>query len=243
MLTPMLVIAGLGIGFVVNWLADRLPANHPHRRAIAADVTCPRCAAAHRIDYWRYLIRQWVCPECNLRPRFRPVLTILATGVLLVVLWRWCGGNAARFGLGSVVASLFLLVTIIDVEHHLILWKVTMSSAGVIGIASGMMTDWTTTLLGGLVGFGLMLVVYLLGVALFKQDGIGAGDVILAGVAGLAVGADRLLPALVTAMMVGGIVALALLAWGAVRRRSMRSRHLAYAPLILLGTCLAYLIL
>jgi leader peptidase (prepilin peptidase)/N-methyltransferase len=202
---------------------------------------------AHRTGYWRtlwqFFWQRRVCPECKTRPRFRPALLIIAAVVLPIYLWSWATGSIVRFGIASVVASVFLLVAIIDLEHHLILLKVTLPSAAVMGMAAGLMTGWPTTLLGGLIGFGLMLVVYVVGVLVFKGHGIGAGDVILSGLVGLAVGADHVVPALVTGMMAGGIVALAYLTWGAIRRQSMRSQHLAYGPFIMIGAALAYFFL
>lgn len=240
----LLIVAGTALGLVVNWLADWLPADHPQRKLIAANATCSSCSAAHRTDYWcalwHFLRHRRVCPECNLRPRLRPVLVILAAPALLVTLAHQTSGNMARFGSVALVGSIFLLITIIDLEHHLILVKVSAPSAALIGVAAGLTAGWPTTLLGGLVGFSMMLAVYAAGVLLFKGHGMGAGDVVLSGLVGLAIGADRVLLALVMAMFAGGAVAWMLLAWGVVRGQSIRSQRLPYGPFIVLGASVAY---
>lgn len=240
----LLVAVGIGLGLAVNWLADHLPAGHPQRRAIAANATCPRCGASHRTGYWialwQFIWHRRVCPVCNLRPRFRPVVVILLVATLPVFLWKWTAGDVMQFGVATLVASIFLLVSVIDLEHHLILQKVTVPSAVVIGLAQGLAVGWPVTLRGGLMGFGVMLAVYVVGVLLFKGHGMGAGDVVLSGLAGLAVGADRVLPALVMAMIAGGAVAFTLLAWGRIRNQSIRSHHLPYGPFIVMGTALVW---
>ncbi len=99
-----------------------------------------------------------------------------------------------------------------------------------------------TSLAGAACGFAVFLVFYLLG-------GMGGGDVKLMAGFGAILGAGRLLEAALWTAAVGGLVAAAVVAWSAVRRRSSRgdgttrpaprAESIPYAPAITAGAWLA----
>jgi leader peptidase (prepilin peptidase) / N-methyltransferase len=76
---------------------------------------------------------------------------------------------------------------------------------------------------------------FLLAAALIRPDGMGLGDVKLAGVLGVYLGAD-VIEAMIVAFAVGSVVGLAIFVrhgWGA------RSRTIAFAPCLALGALVA----
>ena len=95
-----------------------------------------------------------------------------------------------------------------------------------------------SAVLGALSGFGVFLVFYLLG-------GMGGGDVkLMAGFGALLGGASRLFEAAIWTGVVGGLIALGVLAYRYLRRKLMGSgthggsRFIPYAPAITLGVWL-----
>ena len=79
--------------------------------------------------------------------------------VTLAYVWSWAQGEWGRFLPAVAVVTIFAVITVIDIEHRLILWRVVWVSALVlllIGVASPE-HGWEKTLLGGAVGYGIVL--------------------------------------------------------------------------------------
>lgn len=103
---------------------------------------------------------------------------------------------------------------------------------------------WTgawIALAGAAVGFGVFLIFYLLG-------GMGGGDVKLMAGFGALLGTGRLLEAALWAAGIGGVLAVSVLGWRAVRRglgrgaaASAGRESIPYAPAITLGVWIALL--
>ena len=87
-----------------------------------------------------------------------------------------------------------------------------------------------SSLLGTVAGFAVFLVFYLLG-------GMGGGDVKLMAGFGAVLGWERLIEAALWTAACGGLIALATVAVGALRRRSVKA--IPYGPAIALGAWLA----
>ena len=88
-------------------------------------------------------------------------------------------------------------------------------------------------LLGGALGFGIFLLLALIG-----RGAMGLGDVKLAGVIGLMTGYPLVVAALALGIVLGGVAAIALL----VTRRAGRKGTMAYAPYLALGTIVVLLL-
>jgi len=85
-------------------------------------------------------------------------------------------------------------------------------------------------LLGGVVGFGLFLLLAIIG-----RGALGMGDVKLAGVIGMMLGYPDVLTALTIGAVLGALMALLLL----VSRRATRKTAIAYAPYLAVGALMA----
>jgi len=102
----------------------------------------------------------------------------------------------------------------------------------------------TDSLLGVVIGFAVFLVFYLLG-------GMGGGDVKLMAAFGAILGREQILTAAVWTALMGGLMALAYLAFKKLRRVVKRERRaedeldrkdsMPYAPAIFMGVLLSFL--
>lgn len=90
---------------------------------------------------------------------------------------------------------------------------------------------------GGAIGLVLFAAFYGLGLLLFRQPALGLGDVKLAVLLGLIVGADKVLTAIFIGALLGGIVSLILVV---LRRANMRDAP-AYGTYLTLGGYVALL--
>jgi prepilin signal peptidase PulO-like enzyme (type II secretory pathway) len=154
---------------------------------------------------------------------------------------------------GFVIFSIFLLITVIDIEHRLILHVVTGPAAVLIGLLGVLDTErgFQKTLVGGLVGFGVVLGLYLLGGVfarliarlrgqILDEVVFGFGDVTLAGVLGLSVGNPGILIALFLGILAAGEYSLVHILFMFFRRTYKAFVPIPYGPFLILGGSIVY---
>jgi leader peptidase (prepilin peptidase) / N-methyltransferase len=212
---------GAAIGSFLNVVADRLP---KHRSLMVPPSCCPACGHAltprELIPIVSYLAQRGRCRECGDRIGPRVVVVEAITAVLFALAAvRWTGPGWAAIGelvLVSFALSVLVLITITDLEHGLILDKVSIPAINLaVGVA--LYRGWPTMLhhgLGGILGAGLIAAIILL-----VPGGMGWGDAKLAGFIGLMTGLAGLPFALFISFVSGGLIAGVLLASGRVTRR------------------------
>ena len=145
------------------------------------------------------------------------------------------------------IAIVVGMAAVIDdlARRHIANWIPAAALAGGFGWQIGQ-SGWQgalTALAGAVVGFAVFLIFYLLG-------GMGGGDVKLMAGCGALLGAGRLLEAALWTAGIGGIMALVVLGWKALRRSAPapgtlsaeereRETSIPYAPAIALGVWLS----
>jgi len=148
--------------------------------------------------------------------------------------------------LGMIVLAYFGVVVVIDLEYRLIMHPVSVVGA-ILGLVVGILREgWVQAVLGGIAGFGIMWILYLLGVVLIKliartrgrpvnDVALGFGDVNLSGVLGLMLGWPLILFSLVVAVLVGGAVSLVYIVIQLITRRYQAFMALPYGPFLVIG--------
>jgi leader peptidase (prepilin peptidase)/N-methyltransferase len=148
--------------------------------------------------------------------------------------------------LGMIVLVYFGVVVLVDLEYRLIMHPVSIAGA-VLGLVVGILrVGLVNALIGGVVGFGLMWLLYMLGVLIIKMIdrargrpvndvALGFGDVNLSGVLGLMLGWPQIIIGLVTAILIGGLVSLIYLIIKLVTRKYEAFMALPYGPFLVCG--------
>lgn len=243
------VLLGLLVGAAVNVLADQLPRWRRLRRA----PFCPYCDEPRPWWTWlsvaAYLRFRTGCPHCGAPISWRHPLVELGTAALFGFLW-FRYGDSWFLVPYTLYAATFVLVLVIDLEHKLIL-NVVMYPAWLLALALSFFHPtpyfYRVALLGGIVGFGLLYVIYLSGVLFVKivsrvrgRDlnavAFGFGDVRLGGFIGLILGFPAVLQAIFWAVLLGGLVGL--LYWfvsAVILRRYSLFTAIPYGPFLVLG--------
>ncbi len=232
----LVLLLGLVIGSFANTLIHRLP----RRLSIVRPGSyCPHCktplSADEKIPVLSYLTLGGKCSHCKAKisPRYPLVELGNALGWL---------GVFFRFGFSfeSVVGCLLftglLAAALIDVEHGIIPNGLTVGLL-MIGFAASFYPFGLgplDSLLGVLVGGGLLLVFALLGKLIFKREAMGGGDLKLLAAAGAFVGWREVLLAAFIAVVLGAIV-------GGVRWAVTGKRELPFGPFLAAGALTAYL--
>ncbi len=175
---------------------------------------------------------------------------VLVIGAVLIAL---CDAGISTLLPRLFVLFVFALITVIDIEHRLLLHIVSGPAALVIGLLRSLDPNQglTKTLLGGLAGFGAFLLLYFLG-QLFargmsklrgekiEEVAFGFGDVTLAGLIGLTVGWTGVIVALVLGILLAGIFSLLFIIVRLFRRRYTPFMPIPYGPFLILGAMLVY---
>jgi leader peptidase (prepilin peptidase) / N-methyltransferase len=248
-------LLGLLTGGLINLLADQLP----RWRRVHRMPFCPECEASRPAGQWlatmAYLGMRARCPQCNQRLPWRHLLVELGTAGLMAFIWLRYGqaGEWAYLALYTVYSAILILVLVIDLEHKLILNVVILPAWGLAlagSLIHPMPNFYALALLGGVLGFGLLYLVYLFGILFVKgmsrargqainAVAFGFGDVRLGGFMGLVLGFPHVFQAIVLAMLLGGVAGL--LYWfvrAVILRRYSLFTAIPYGPYLVTGTFL-----
>jgi leader peptidase (prepilin peptidase)/N-methyltransferase len=221
-------VLGLVIGSFLNVVIARLPA---HRSLWMPGSACPTCGAAiawrDNIPVLSFALLRGRCRACAGRISARYPLVEAATAVLFLA-------AAARFGVGpelAIAAALLaalVAITVIDLDHQIIPDVITLP-----GIVAGFLATVATgrlSLAESLLGIGLGGGVFF-AIILASGGGMGGGDMKLGAMLGAFLGWKLTLVALFSAVLVGGVVAVAVLASGLKGRKD----PIPFGPFLALG--------
>ncbi|MBM2826775.1 MAG: pulO [Dehalococcoidia bacterium] len=225
-------LIGLAVGSFLNVCIDRLPLG---QSILHPPSHCPNCgkpiAVRDLIPVLSYALLGGRCRYCSASIPVRVPLVELGTGVIFGLLWLWLGPGV-KLAVASLYAAILIVITVIDLEHRLVLNKVIYPAILLFPFAAfAYGVGVKEILLGGLAGFALMLVPYLA-----SKGGLGAGDVKLAAFIGLANGFPNVLVAIFAASIFGGLTASFLLLTGLRGRKD----PIPFAPFICLGGAVAF---
>jgi leader peptidase (prepilin peptidase)/N-methyltransferase len=158
---------------------------------------------------------------------YRVPLVEVMTGLIFVLLWNHYGFSI-ELAMAMLFASLFIVILVIDLEHHLILNRVVYPAIVLAFLARILTPNYgiTSVVIGGVTGAGILLLV-----ALIFPGGMGMGDVKLAALIGLLVGFPHVLVALLICFVLGGAVAGGLL----LARLKGRKDPIPLAPFLTAG--------
>ena len=226
----LFALLGLAVGSFLNVCCDRLPLR---QSIIGPPSHCGSCLQKLKIrdlvPIFSYLLLRGHCRYCGARIPLRVPLVEVGTALLFALLC-WHYGLSPQLPMALIYACIFLVIFVIDLEHGLILDIVVYPGMVLAFIFSFFWPElgWPSlgvlsALLGGAIGFGLMLLPYLI-----SRGGMGGGDVKLAGLIGLAIGFPHVLIALLMAIIVAGVLAIALI----VSRRRTRKQTIPFGPFL-----------
>jgi leader peptidase (prepilin peptidase) / N-methyltransferase len=224
----LLAMGGLVVGSFLNVVAYRLPRGEPIGRARSQ---CPSCgvqiAAYDNVPVASWVVLGGRCRRCHGRisPQY-PIVEALTSALFVAV------GVQTDFSpeLWPGLALMALLVTVaaIDIEHRIVPNRI-LAPAAVAAIVLWAVVDpgrLPENLIAGAAAGGALLLA-----ALAYPQGMGMGDVKLAAVMGLYLGAS-VAPALFVGFAAGALVGVALMA---VHGSSARKQGVPFAPFLALG--------
>jgi len=229
-------ILGMALGSFFNVCIDRLPREESIVNPPSHCEACHhRLGAKDLIPIFSYLWLKGRCRYCQEPIPRRLLLVELATAAIFPLLYL-SYGLTSEFGVLAFYVCLFLIVFVIDMERRLILNRVVYPGMALALLIAGVapqqwLLEWgqpgiISSLVGGGIGFAIFLLI-----AIISRGGMGWGDVKLCALIGLAVGFPLVFIALLIGIVLGGVVALALL----VSKRKGRREAIPFGPFLSLG--------
>lgn len=188
-------LLGAAVGSFLNVVIYRLPRG---MSLIHPGSHCPVCGAPIRfydnIPILSYVILRGRCRNCGARISPRYFWVELLTALFFVAAY-------LRFGLGWtlveawVLISYLLAVSLIDLEFRLIPDRLTFPAIGLGFVLSyfGGNPGFLQSLLGALIGGGLMLFFAWMGEKLFGREALGGGDIKMVAAVGAFLGPWKVL--------------------------------------------------
>jgi leader peptidase (prepilin peptidase)/N-methyltransferase len=173
-----------------------------------------------------------MCGSCRTKIPVSYVLVEVGSALLLALVW-WDYGLNLSFVHYSLLALLLLTISIIDLNHKLILNVLTLPGI-IIGLTSSVFINLVSikqALLGVLLGGGFLWLIGIVGKGLFKKDSMGGGDIKLGAMIGAFIG-----PQVVVALFLSFFLAMPVVAIGLGCGRLRMGGTLPFGPFISLGT-------
>ncbi|MFQ5612974.1 MAG: prepilin peptidase [Anaerolineae bacterium] len=237
------ILLGWLVGALINYAADMLP----RRTGLSSAPICLHCGLERPWPAWSavlgYASRRARCPGCGRPLALRSVLVELVLPALFAFLWgRY--GLSLQLGWLLMYTTILVLVTVIDLEHKLILHVVSLPAIVLAVIGSFFNNDfsWRRAMLGGAFGFLFVLALFWLAPRLMgfiqhllrresKEVPFGFGDVTLSTFIGLITGFPGAVFALLWGILLAGVGALVfLIVKGLIFRRYSLFTAIPYGP-------------
>jgi prepilin signal peptidase PulO-like enzyme (type II secretory pathway) len=235
-----LIIAVIGwcVGALVIIIVDGL-----YWRRGALSETCR--SAIQKNSWLVYAIWPLAQNDCERKIPIRNLLVKILFAGLVIWLWeRPIAGISIYWMIPLLVY--FTVVTIMDLEHRVVMHEVSWAGA-VLGLLFGVIRrGWLSTVLGGLVGFGLMYLGYILGALYIRlrskmrgeeitEVALGFGDVNVSGVIGLILGWPGIMGGLVVGVLLGGLGSGMYFLYRLISKTQQEFEAVPYAPFLVLG--------
>jgi len=198
--------------------------------------SCPQCGHAIRwyenIPIVSWLALRGQCSQCHTPISYRYPLVEALTGVLFAAAaWKWGVGTDVLW-IGVFLATLIAL-TFIDFDHHLLPDNLTLPLIwlGLLANFQGRFVPLQEAVLGAVMGYLSLWLVYQLFKLLTGKEGMGFGDFKLLAALGAWLGWKMLLPIVLVASLSGAIVGITLI----VLKGQARSNPIPFGPWLAMG--------
>jgi leader peptidase (prepilin peptidase) / N-methyltransferase len=235
---------GLIIGSFLNVVIWRVPRDESVVRPGSA---CPGCGTAIRpadnlpVLSWLLLRGRARCCRIRISPRYP--LVELTTGVAFAGVTGWLlAGSLSRWALPAFLylAAISIALVLIDLDLHRLPNRIVLPSypvlAALLLLPSVLDRDWRSVLHAAIGAAALWAFYFLL--MMINPNGMGYGDVKLAGLLGMFLGWlgwSQLVVGAAAGFLLGGVLSVLLLAFRRVGRKSM----IPFGPFMLAGAWLA----
>jgi len=250
---PPTFLLGCVVGSFLNVCIYRLPRD---RSVIAPPSHCPQCGARLQpIDLFpllSFLALGRKCRRCGGPISWRYFAVELITGLAFLAVWEALGPTPQLLP-ACAFASIVIAVVFTDLDHMIIPDKLVLAALAAALLSEGLLVLRGEPLLavpvpllgfalprivaGGLTGLIVFFAIRAFSQLLFRREGMGMGDVKLAGAIGAMLGPVAALLTFGLAVLAGAVLGLLLLAL----RLRRRMEYLPFGPFLAVSALVALL--
>ena len=249
-----IVLFGLIIGSFLNVCIYRIPRGgsimSPSRSY------CPHCNhqlnVLDNIPVFSYIFLRGKCRYCkvSISPRYM-IVELLTAGIFAFILYKGMNLHKSQFDvamyiLKACIFSAFLIViSFIDIEHEEIPDKVVYPGLIIglllmvyISIMDKNIKLIAFSVLGAVAGAVVIILIAILGKAIFRKEAMGGGDITLMAMIGMYVGLWPSIPlTIILASILGSVVGMILIAF----RKKNSDGHIPFGPFLSTGALITML--
>lgn len=209
-------VFGAVVGSFLNVVIHRLPLG---RSIVHPGSACPRCkrniAWRDNVPILSYLVLAGRCRHCGWRiPARYPAVEFISGLAAAAIVWRY--GITLQAAWVYAFVSILLVITFIDWAHQII--PDPLSLGGVVlgwtGAAVCLEISFVESVVGSLIGAGVILLIALIYKSVRKVHGMGGGDVKLMAMIGAFLGWQMIFPVLFVAAFFGSAYGILLMRSG-----------------------------
>jgi leader peptidase (prepilin peptidase)/N-methyltransferase len=218
------------------WLQGKEPEKVDRYNLLLPSSTCPQCGHAIRwyenIPVVSWLALSGRCSQCKATIAWRYPLVESFTGLVFAfAAWKWGAGAEVVWVWG--LLALLIALTFIDFDTQLLPDSLTLPLiwAGLLANLSGRFVPLDEAVLGAMVGYCSLWLVYHLFKFLTGKEGMGFGDFKLLAALGAWLGWKMLLPIVLLASLSGALVGISLILF----RGQARSKPIPFGPWLAMG--------
>lgn len=191
MLEVYIFIIGLLFGSFYNVVGMRLPNNES---IIFPGSHCENCN--HKLSWYEniplfsYILLKGKCKSCHAKISVWYPAIELFTGMLFLISY-YVFGLTMEFFISIIISSLVSIIFVSDINYYIILDSPLVIGSFliiIIKLISFGLKEALISIGSGLLVFGVMYLIMLLGNFIFKKESLGGGDIKLSFVAGLVLG-------------------------------------------------------
>jgi len=230
---------GVCVGSFLNVVIYRLPNNMSLAKPGSHCTVCGYSLKWYdNIPVLSYLVLGGKCRKCKAPISPRYMIVEVVNGLLWLTCSMLFWANSPVWAMAAAaVCSALICIFFIDLEHMLIFNRFTLivAAGGVVAMVTG--GRWLDHLIGGVAGGVVFLGLYYGAIALLKKEGLGFGDVKYAAAAGLLLGWQKFILAMLMASVAGAIIMTVL---NRVQKADKQTEH-PFGPYLAAGTLIALL--
>jgi leader peptidase (prepilin peptidase)/N-methyltransferase len=231
------VAAGLALGQAIDFLFPRLYTGAPlGGRLSRCDACRAPLRAVQALPLLGFALDRGRCRECGDRLPLRALVLAPGSAALFVVAYLVFDSKIGPALLGGFFATVFLTLTLTDLDRRLLPNRVVYPS---IILAATLSWAWPETSVVAIVAGGVMAALIAAALLLmslpFGRNAFGMGDVKMIVLMGFVLGLPSIIPGLFLGTFAGGLAALFLLLAGLKRRGD----YIPHGPFLALGAVIA----
>ena len=235
----IIFILGLIIGSFSNVCIYRIP----KKESIVFPAShCPNCnstiKAIDNIPLLSYFLLKGKCRKCGEKISIRYPIVEFLTGVIYLLIFLVYGRSLQTL-IYTLLSSALIIIAFIDLDEQIIPDEISLPGI-VIGFVLSFIVPYISyfnSILGTIVGGGIIFLIALVGLAIFKKEAMGGGDVKLSAMIGAFIGWKYIMISLFIGFFIGAIAGILLI----LLKIRNRDDLVPFGPFIVLGSFITIL--